>query len=100
MAKTDFDHSVSILDSKIAANEAKNESTENELKKLKTVYSSYFIGKSYFEENGTQNYLVFQPLNRYFKIIAKKYIFHRGNLKDYLTKLLTLLLYLIIVLLH
>ena len=24
----------------------------------------------YFEEDGTQNYLVFQPLNKYFKVIA------------------------------
>ena len=36
---------------------------------------SYFIGKSHFEEDGTQNYLVFQPLNKYFKIITnRKYI--------------------------
>ena len=39
------------------------------MKKLKTFDSSYFIGKSYFEEDGTQNYLVFQPISRYFKII-------------------------------
>ena len=32
---------------------------ENELKKLKTFDSSYFIGKSHFEEDGTQNYLAF-----------------------------------------
>ena len=31
---------------------------------------SYFIGKSHFEEDGVQNYLVFQPLNKYFKIVA------------------------------
>ena len=31
---------------------------------------SYFIEKSHFEEDGTQNYLVFQPLNKYFKLIA------------------------------
>ena len=31
---------------------------------------SYFIGKSHFEEHGTQNYLVFQSLNKYFKVIA------------------------------
>ena len=43
---------------------------ENELKKLKPFDSSYFIGKSHFEEDGTQNYLVFQPINRYFKAIA------------------------------
>ena len=29
---------------------------------------SYFIGKSHFEEDGTQNYLVFQPKIRYFKV--------------------------------
>ena len=29
---------------------------------------SYFIGKNYFGEDGTQNYLVFQPIFRYFKI--------------------------------
>ena len=45
------------------------------MNKLKTFYSSYFTGKSHFEEDGTKNYLVFQPINRYFKIIADtKYI--------------------------
>ena len=43
---------------------------ENKLKKLKTFVSSYFIGKSHFEEDGTQNYLVFQPLNKYYKVIT------------------------------
>ena len=28
----------------------------------------YFIGKNYFEEDGAQNYLVFQPIIRYFKV--------------------------------
>ena len=40
------------------------------MKKLKTFDSSYFIGKSHFEEVGTKNYLLFQPLNKYFKVIA------------------------------
>ena len=31
---------------------------------------SYFIGKNHFEEDGTQNYLVFQPIRRYFKVIT------------------------------
>ena len=70
MTKTNFDNSVSSFDSKIAANKTKNESIENELKKLKTFDSSYFIGKSHFEEDGTQNYLVFQPMYRYFKMIT------------------------------
>ena len=67
MTKTIFDNTVSSLDSKIAGNKTKNESIENELKKLKTFGASYFIGKSHFEEDGTQNYLIFEPINRYFK---------------------------------
>ena len=43
---------------------------ENELNKLKTFDSSYFIGKSQFEEDGVQNYFAFQPLNKYFKVIT------------------------------
>ena len=53
---------------------------ENELKKLKTFDSSYFIGKSHFEEDGTQNYLVFQSMYTYFKRIAgvgnRNYIYY------------------------
>ena len=40
------------------------------MEKLKTFDSSYFIGKSHFEEDGVQNYLVFQPMYRDFKMIA------------------------------
>ena len=43
---------------------------EKELSKLKTFDSSYFIGKSYLEEDGTQNYLVFQPMYKYFKAFS------------------------------
>ena len=38
--------------------------------KLKAFASSYFISKSHSDEDGTQNYLVFQPLNKYFKLIT------------------------------
>ena len=61
---------MSRLNRKITANKSKHLLVENELNKLKTFDSSYFIGKSHFEEDGTQNYLVFQPMYRYFKIIA------------------------------
>ena len=37
---------------------------------LKTFDSSYFVGKSHFEEDGTQTYLVFQPINKCFQVIA------------------------------
>ena len=43
---------------------------KNEFKKLETFDLIYFRGKSHFEEDGTANYLVFQPIQRYFKIIA------------------------------
>ena len=39
---------------------------------------SYFRGKTHFEENGAQNYLVFQPIIRYFRI-NKKYILSRKS---------------------
>ena len=70
VAKTNFDNTVSSLDSKIAKNKTKNESIENRFKKLKAFGLDYFIGKSHFEEDGAQNYLVFQPIKGYFKIIA------------------------------
>ena len=54
----------------ITANKSKNLLVANELNNLKTFDSSYFIGKSHFEEDGTQNYLVFQPISKYFKVIA------------------------------
>ena len=74
MVKTNFDSTVSSLESKIAENKTKNRSVEKELKKLKTFDSSYFIGKRHFEEDGTQNYLVFQPLKKYIKIGNSDYV--------------------------
>ena len=69
ITNTDFDAKLSSLDRKITLNKTKHLLVENELKKLKTFDSSYFIGKSHFEENSTQNYLVFHPIQRYFKRI-------------------------------
>ena len=55
ITKTDFDAKLSNLNRKITQNKSKHLLVENELNKLKTFDSSYFIGKSHFEENGTQN---------------------------------------------
>ena len=63
-------NTVSSLDRKIAKNKTRNESTENEFKKLKTFDLGHFIGKSHFEEDPVQNYLVFQPIRRHLKMIA------------------------------
>ena len=51
ITKRDFDDKLKSLNTKIFV--------ENELKKLQTFDSIYFRGKSHFEKNGTQNYLVF-----------------------------------------
>ena len=70
VTKTDFDAKLSSLNRKITKNKIDHLLVQNEFKKLKTFDSSYFIGKSHFEEDGTQNYLVFQPINKYFKVIT------------------------------
>ena len=70
MTKTDFDAKLSSLSQKITASKTKNLLVENELKKLKTFNLVYFSGKSHFEEDGTDNYLVFQPIQKYFELIS------------------------------
>ena len=70
ITKTDFDVKLSSINRKLTQNKTKHLLVENELSKLKTCDSSYFIGKSHFDEDGTQNYLVFQPINKYFKVIT------------------------------
>ena len=70
VTKTDFGDKLSNLNRKITSNKTKHVLVENELKKLKTFDLSYFVGKNYFEEDGAQNYLVFHPMYRYFKVFS------------------------------
>ena len=70
ISKTDFDPKLSHLNRKVTQNKSKHLLVENELNKLKTFDSGYFIGKSHFEEDGTQNYLVFQQMYIYFKMVT------------------------------
>ena len=65
MTKTDFYAKLSGLNRKITQNKTKYLLAENESNKLKRL-----IGKSHFEEDGTQNYLLFQPMYRYFKVFS------------------------------
>ena len=69
ITKTDFDAKMRI-NRKITENKTDNVLVKNELNKLKTFDLSYFICKSHFEIDGTQNYSVFQPINKYFKVIT------------------------------
>ena len=70
ITKTDSDAKLSNIKRKITQNKTKHLLVENGLNKLKTFDSSHFIGKSHFDEDSTQNYLVFQPINKYFKVIT------------------------------
>ena len=69
ITKTDFDARLSGLNRKITKNKSDHVLVKNKLNKLKTFDFGYFIG-SHFEEDGVQNYLVFQPVYRYFKFIS------------------------------
>ena len=70
ITKTDFDAKLSSLNKNITQNKTKHLLVESELNKLKTFDSGYFNGKSHFEEDGTQNYLVFQLIYRYFEVFS------------------------------
>ena len=70
ITKTDFYVKLLSLNRKVTQNKTKHLFVESELNKLKTFDTSYVIGKSHFEEDGIQNYLVFQPINKYFKVVT------------------------------
>ena len=50
------------LNKKVTSNKTKHSLVENELKKLQTFDSSIFIGQSYYNNDGLQNCLIFQPV--------------------------------------
>ena len=61
ITKTDFDAKLSSLNRNITPNKTKNFLNDNDL--------SYYRGKQYFDErSGKQNYLVFLPMEKYFKL--------------------------------
>ena len=70
ITKTYFDDKLSNLNRKSIKNKEDHLLVQNELEKLKTFDLSNFIGKNYFDEDGKQNYLVFPPIFRYFKVIV------------------------------
>ena len=68
LATKDFDAKLSSLNRKITSNKTKYLLVENQLKKLKLFDLGYLIGKSHFDEDRAQNYLVFQPILSYFTL--------------------------------
>ena len=60
ITKTDFDAKLSTLNRKITANKTRQFINGNDL--------SYYHGKNYFDEDGSLNYYVFQPLFKYLEV--------------------------------
>ena len=56
------------LNKKLLSSKTKDISIVNDLKKLKTFDLSYFRGKNHFDEDGNQNYYIFQPISKYLKV--------------------------------
>ena len=72
VTKTDFDAKLQNISKRInkSSNKSKHLLVENELKKLQKFDLSYFRARNRFEEDGVQDYLVFQPMYKYFKKIG------------------------------
>ena len=73
---------ISSLNRKTTSNKTKHLLAKNQLKKLETFYSIFLRGKSHFEEDGTQNYLVFQTVSKYFKTVCA----NDSNILSWLSK--------------
>ena len=65
ITKTYFDDELKKVSDRVTSNKSKHLLVENELKKLQKFDSSYFRDKDFLEGN----YLVFKPMNKYFKKI-------------------------------
>ena len=101
ITKTDFDANCQVLIEKLP--DIKHLFVQNKSKKLNTFDSIYFSSKSHFEEDGTQNYLVFQPIQRCFKTVVgvgNGNNIYYWNLKHCLMKEIILLKHLIMELLQ
>ena len=96
----EIDTKVSSLDGKIAENKTKNKSIENESKRTKNFGFVLFVNTFFDGGDGSQAYLIFQPLHSLLKLLLIPNTFLNGNLKDCLMKVLNLLLHLVTVLLH
>ena len=89
----------SDLDKKVGtqAKKAELKAEQSKILKIQAFDSSYIRGKSNFEDNGTQNYLVFQSVLRYFKQIANSYNILLWKSKGLNPKVLNLQLHLILI---
>ena len=76
-------------------------SIENEFKKLIKNLVFFLSANILFDRSdGSQAYLILQPVHKYIKVIANTKLILTGNLKNCLLKVLNLFPHLINVLLH
>ena len=67
LVKKDFDATLKAISDRVTKNKSKDLLLDNELKKLKTFDTDYFVGTNYFEGyDAAQNTLVFQVESIYF----------------------------------
>ena len=96
--KTDYNTKVGEIDTKLSNLDGKIDKTISNIVKS---FIFLTMGNALFNEgDGSQVYLIFQPVCKYFKLLPILIIFHHGNRKDYLMKVLSVFLHLIIVLHH
>ena len=70
MSKKDFDDKQKKINKKNTSNKAKQVLVENGFKKLQTIESSLFIGQNYFNNDGAQLDLIFQPIYKTITIFS------------------------------
>ena len=96
LKKTDYNTKVGEIDTKLSNLDGKIGKTISNIVKS---FIFLTMGNALFNEgDGSQVYLIFQPVYKYFKLLPILIIFHHGNRKDYLMKVLSIFLHLIIVL--
>ena len=81
--KTDFDTKLTSLNRKINSNKTNHLVGGNELKKLKAFDLSYFRGKTFFGNDGSQNMFVYQPT---LDTLKTKYEKTSGNVINWKSK--------------
>ena len=70
ITKREFDIQLKEISDRFTSNKTKHLLVENELKKLKNFDATYFRGKKYFDgDDGTQNALVFQTVQKHFELL-------------------------------
>ena len=70
--KTDFGTKLQDISKRIISNKSKYFLVKTEFKKVEKFDAYYFRSKNYFDVDCTQNYLVFQPVYRYFERVGNK----------------------------